>query len=147
MQIGMRIYYEKATGNVILNTGERQGSVIETTLEQDFETYKILSERVPETIGVVQLEYGRFREDFSQASGYRVNPDTEELEFSYPDLEGDPEFPQEPVYRMPLTERITAVESENAGMALELALTQARLDQAEQEQAELILSLVEGGIL
>ncbi|OBZ08936.1 hypothetical protein A8L34_22570 [Bacillus sp. FJAT-27264] len=45
------------------------------------------------------------------------------------------------------SERITSLESENAGLALELALTQARLDQTETDSAALMLLLVEGGVL
>lgn len=39
------------------------------------------------------------------------------------------------------------LQSENAGLALELAVTQARLEQAESEQAALILKLVQGGVI
>lgn len=147
MQIGRKLYYEIKTGNIILNTGERQGSVIETTREQDFETYKALKDRIPETVGLIELEYGEYAEDFAACNGYRINIETTEIEFSYPDPNAEPEQPQVPVYQTPLSVRVENVESENAGMALELAMTQSRLDLAEQEQANLLLSLVEGGIL
>lgn len=39
------------------------------------------------------------------------------------------------------------LEEENAFLAIELATTQSRLDQAESEQAALILALVQGGAL
>lgn len=64
MQIGRKIYYEKSTGNVLQDCGEREGSVVETTAEQDFESYIALSQRVPDTVGVVQLEFGKDREKF-----------------------------------------------------------------------------------
>ncbi|MEK3750075.1 hypothetical protein NYE25_17790 [Paenibacillus sp. FSL E2-8871] len=147
MDIGRKIYYDKATGTVLVDTGERSGLVVETTQEQDFEAYKALAERTPESVGVLELEYGEYREDFGRTNGYWVNPKTLEIEFSYPDPNVDPVQPQEPVFQKPLTERIKNVESESAGMALELATTQYRLDQAEQEQANLLLSLVEGGVL
>ncbi|MEK4293003.1 hypothetical protein [Paenibacillus sp. FSL R5-0914] len=147
MEIGMRIYYDIATGNIIVNTGERSGDVVETTREQDFNVYVALSDRVPETVGVMELEYGEYAQDFRECNGYKVNVKKGTLEFSYPDPNETPEQPQEPVYQVPLTERIKNVESESAGMALELATTQYRLDQAEQEQANLLLSLVEGGVL
>lgn len=148
MQIGAKIYYDKKTGTVLVNTGERTGETAhETTLEEDFEVYAALAERVPETVGCLQLEYGQYAQDFREGRSYRVNVETGELEFSYPDPNETPSEPQEPVYQPPLTDRIAAVEEENAGMALELAMTQSRLDQAEQEQANLLLSLVEGGVL
>lgn len=103
MQIGRKIYYDLTTGNVILNTGEHSGYVRETTVAEDFTKYKVLAERVPETVGCLQLEYGQYAEDFISCSGYRVNPETRELEFSYP----DPNVPdQEPVYQRPLSEQI-----------------------------------------
>lgn len=84
-KIGRKIYYDKTTGNVIPDTGEMIGAVVETTADQDFETYRALKERVRDTVGVIQLEFGQYAEDFAQCNGYRVNPETLELEFSYPD--------------------------------------------------------------
>lgn len=73
MEIGMRIYYDIATGNIIVNTGERSGDVVETTREQDFNVYVALSDRVPETVGVMELEYGEYAQDFRECNGYKVN--------------------------------------------------------------------------
>lgn len=103
MQIGRRIYYDKATGNVILDTGERSVGVVETTIEQDFQSYIVLQARVPENVGVIQLEYEQYDQDFAACNGYRVNPSTLQLEFSYPDP-SQPEQP--PVYRKPLSEEV-----------------------------------------
>ena len=64
MKIAKKIYYDLATGNVIQEIGEREGSVVETTLDQDFESYASLTERVKDTIGVIQLEYGQYRDKF-----------------------------------------------------------------------------------
>lgn len=117
MQIGRKIYYELTTGNVIVDTGERSGGVVETTSEQDFATYIALSDRNPETVGMIQLEYGQYAEDFSQCNGYRIDPVTQQVLFSYP----DPSEPEQPlVYRAPLTEQ---VEDQNRRLAdVELAL-------------------------
>jgi len=111
MQIGRRIYYDLATGNIILDTGERSGDVVETTVEQDFAAYKSLAERVPETVGMLQLEYGQYAQDFATCSGYRVDVSGDEpkLVFSYPDP-NDPEV--EPVYQKPLSEQVSQLESD-----------------------------------
>ena len=85
MNIGRRIFYEKATGNVIVDTGERSGSVVASTVEQDFEIYTALAARVPDSVGVLELTYGAYREDFAICKGYRVDPGTTMLLFSYPD--------------------------------------------------------------
>ncbi|MEK4606536.1 hypothetical protein [Geobacillus sp. FSL W8-1251] len=117
-RIGRKIYYDKATGNVILDTGEKMGAVIETTIDQDFETYQALKERVRDTVGVIQLEYGQYAQDFAECNGYRVNPETLELEFSYPDPNATE--PQEPVYQKPLTEQLK--ETQQAVVELTLLL-------------------------
>jgi hypothetical protein len=66
LQIGRKIYYELSTGNVILDTGERQGSVVETSTTDDFETYVVLSQRVPSTVGCIQLGFGDYASNFAQ---------------------------------------------------------------------------------
>ncbi|ASS76490.1 hypothetical protein CIG75_17010 [Tumebacillus algifaecis] len=73
MQIGRKIYYDKATGNVLVDTGERSGDVVETTIEQDFSSYVALAERVPATVGVLELPFGEFAENFARYP-YRVQP-------------------------------------------------------------------------
>jgi len=103
MQIGRKIYYDLATGNVIQDTGERSGSVFETTTAQDFVAYASLAERVPETVGCMQLEYGEYAQDFMECNGYRVDVsgETPSLLFSYP------ESPEQPhVFRPPLSEEV-----------------------------------------
>jgi len=112
LQIGRRIYYDKATGNVILDTGERQGAVVPTTIEQDFQTYAALAQRVPDTVGVLELQFGEYAADFAACNGYRVDVsgDTPTLVFSYPDPSA-PEAP--PVYQRSLSEQIAEVRAEN----------------------------------
>lgn len=114
MDIGAKIYFDKSTGNVILNTRDRTGDIVETTREQDFEVYVELSERVPETVEMVQLEYGAYAEDYAQG-GVITRIDLESLKplFTYPDPT-DPETPQEP--QPPLTEQVTALKTENESL-------------------------------
>jgi hypothetical protein len=110
MKIGRRIYFDKVTGNVIVNTGERQGSVLPTTIEQDIATFTALSERKRDTFDVLELPFGELAQDFAESIGYRVNVETGTLEFSYLDP-SDPEA--EPVYQKPLSEEILRLTQEN----------------------------------
>ncbi|WAH35058.1 hypothetical protein [Alicyclobacillus dauci] len=64
-QIGRKIYYELSTGNVILDTGERQGSVVETTEEQDFQMYAALQKYQQNAVGVLQLSFGDYAQNFA----------------------------------------------------------------------------------
>lgn len=122
MKIGRKIYFDKFKGNVLVDTGEMQGDVRETTQEEDFQIYKALQDRVPNTVGVIQLKYGQYAQDFAQCNGYRVNPETLELEFSYPDP-NNPE-PQEPVYQKPLTEQLEETKQAIAELTLLVAQMQ-----------------------
>jgi hypothetical protein len=113
MKIGRKIYYDKLTGNVILTTSEMQGSVVETTLEQDVSTFEELNGRIAGTFDFVQLAYGEFAHDFTECNGYRVNVETKELEFSYPDPT-QPDVP--PVYQKPLSEKVIELEERQSLM-------------------------------
>ncbi|HEY2493241.1 MAG TPA: hypothetical protein VGI33_10055 [Paenibacillus sp.] len=109
--MGRKLYYDTFTGAVLVDTCDRKGTDdVQSTIEQDFKKYKELNERVPETVGMIQLEYGQYAEEFNQSSGVRVNPETLELEFSYPDP-SEPEAP--PVFGKPLTEQVKEVEAKN----------------------------------
>lgn len=105
-EIGRKIYYDKLTGNILVDTGERCGDVIETTTEQDFQCYAALAQRVSETVGVIQLAYGEMAEDFAQSEGFRVDLSTGGLLFSYP----DPNNPAVSVERPSYEERISSLE-------------------------------------
>ena len=110
LKIGRKIYYETETGNIIIDTGERQDAVIETTMEQDITFYTALSERNKNTFDVIKYPFGAYAKDFAESTGYRVNVETKELEFSYP-VKGEPEAPQ--IFGPPLTEQIAVLKAEN----------------------------------
>lgn len=117
--IGKKIYYDINTGEVLLIMSEMGGEYRETTFEEDYNTYKVLNERLINTIGCIQLEYGQYAEDFAQCNGYRVNPETLELEFSYPDPNATE--PQEQVYQKPLTEQLKETQQAVAELTLLLS--------------------------
>lgn len=135
MVIGRKIYWDKVTGNVIVDTGQRSGSVRETTQEEDFATYKELAERVPEMVGMIQLEYGQYEQDFAQASGYRVNPQTKQLEFSYPDPNAPD--PEHPAFQKPLSEQVRELQEENTLLKAQNTALSDRADFIEDVIAEM----------
>jgi hypothetical protein len=118
-KIGRRLYFEVATGNILVDTGEKIGYVRQTTVEEDIASYKVLSERNRNTFDYIELPYGAYAEDFMECNGYRVNPETKQLEFSYPDP-NEPE-PQEPVYRKPLSEELEETKQAIAELTLLIA--------------------------
>jgi hypothetical protein len=112
-----KIYYDKTTGNVIYACSFNE-EYIDTTFDHDYETIKELHARTKESIGLIRLENGEYEEDFRQCNGYRVNPETLELEFSYPDPNATE--PQESVFVKPLTEQIEELRQENITTLLAL---------------------------
>ena len=138
MKIGKHIYYELVTGNVILETGERQGSVFPTTIEQEIANFTVLSERNRNTFDFLELPYGAHAQDFVGSNGYRVNPKTKKLEFSYP-VPGEPEAPQ--VFGPPLTEQIEELKAENTLLKAQNQAIRERTDFHEDLIADMAMMI------
>lgn len=140
--IGRKIYYELATGNVIVDTGERSGSVVATTIEQDFAAYAALAERVPETVGMIELDYGEYAQDFAECNGVRVNISGAEpaLEFSYPTG-----GPGEPVYRPPLSEEVAQLQAEKAALEVRVTVTE-EVASATSADLQALMEYIAGGM-
>ncbi|QVY62999.1 hypothetical protein [Cytobacillus gottheilii] len=117
MQIGRKVYYDKSTGNLIIDTGDRSGAVSATTFEQDVETYTSLSERNLETVDVIQLPFGAYAQDFREGRLIGVNLETKEPIFEY----HNPESPDNPIVpAKPLSVQIEDLRLESAQSNAEL---------------------------
>ncbi|WP_180287168.1 hypothetical protein [Paenibacillus sp. LK1] len=134
-KIGSRIYYDKATGNVIQEIGQRSGGVSETTPDQDFASYTSLAERVPDTVGMMQFEYDQFKLDY-EVGGVITRIDLETMEplFTFPDPT-DPEAPQEP--RPALSKQVDALIQENTLLKAQSNALSTRADFVEDVIAEM----------
>lgn len=142
--IAGRVFYDKFTGEALLYYTNDNG--ISWPVSYDLERSQTLADRVPSTVGVIEIEYGQYAQDFASCIGWRVDVSGDEpvLVFSYPDPN---DSVKPPVYQPPLSEVVTTLEEENALLTLELAQTQLRLEQEEQEQASLLLELVSKEVL
>lgn len=113
MKIGMKVYYDNQTGNVIVITPESAGVVVETTGEQDFKLYQALADKVPESVGMIQLEHGAYMLDHAEGGMIaRVDLETLEPLFDYPP-KGDEE-PQPPGEAF--TSQISKLAAENQSL-------------------------------
>lgn len=125
MPVGRKLYYELATGDVILIVPEKHGqNAINTTKEQDFQMYDVLTVRNPDAIGLIQLEYGQYSAEFQSARSVHVNLETQELQFEYPE------------YHPPLTVQVETLKGENQTL-------RAESEQLKQEDLEIKLALAE----
>jgi hypothetical protein len=114
--LGHKIYYDKLTGNVILITGEMQGDVRETTKEEDFQSFVALQQRVPETVGCVQLEYGQYADKLGLYE-FHVDPITEQMVW------GELINPDTPLSKPTLEEQVAQFKEDNLILMDALATT------------------------
>lgn len=104
-----RIFYDRITGNKLVEQGFKY-YMTPTTVEQDIASHTVLSDRNRDSFDFIEIEFDQYAQDFAECNGYRVNPETKELEFSYPDP-NEPTAP--PVYQKPLSEQIAELKAEN----------------------------------
>jgi hypothetical protein len=117
----LRAYYDKLTGNGLTWYSLISGYRI-PTFEEDYQAFRELSERNADTIGYIEFENGEYYQDFLQCNGFRVDPQTLELEFSYPDPNQGPTIvPQEPLFQKPLTEQIRDLKQQLAQVNADFA--------------------------
>lgn len=141
MKIGSKIYYDSGTGNVIQTIGERSGDVIETTREQDFAAYTTLAERLPDSVGLIELEYGDYAVDYAEGGVItRVDLETLTPLFTYPDPQ-EPETPTEP--EPALSTKVATLESESTATQAALASTYEALIHSQEETTGAQLALAD----
>lgn len=135
------IFYDKVTGEKIVDTGEWSNVNIKKTVDQQITTYKELSERNRDTFDVLELDFGAYSQDFRECNGYRVKVETKTLEFSYP----DPNSPgTEQPYQAPLSEQVKNLEATILEMPAYSAAQDERLAMQEQALLELTTTIAGG---
>lgn len=115
IKVGTRLYYDNQTGIVFFEVPEQVHYAVRDpqSVERDIEVFAVLSERNRDTFDVLELEYGAYQQEFTEASGYRVNPETKKLEFAHETGEDGPS-----VFQKPLTDQIAEVKTENESLNL-----------------------------
>lgn len=97
-QVGTKIYYLKNTGDILIETGDMQGFVNESTFDEDYENYIYLKKYDKDKIGCLKLEYGQLGQLLAdnKANSYRVDvtSNPHKLAFKWIDYETGP--PGEP---------------------------------------------------
>lgn len=141
-KIGMKVYYDLNSGNVIVITPESAGIVVETTREQDFKLYKVLDDKVSESVGMIQLEHGEYSLDRAEGGVIeRVDLETLRPLFSYPgSITQEPQFPSISFSDKvsDLTRKLFEANEQNEKLAEENTLNQIAL----MELHAMMLSLI-----
>lgn len=94
--IGKRIYYLKVDGRVILDTGEAEGWVNQTTSEDDWRIYTELSKYNKSEVDFIELQFGEFKTEFAECTSFKIDVATRKPVFEYGEKPNPPEIPQTP---------------------------------------------------
>lgn len=138
MNIGRKIYWDLLTGEILVDTGEKFGSVTTTTLEEDILRYKVLAERNPSTFDVIQLEPNQYNSDFRECISYRVNQSTRQIEFSYPNKD---ETDGDISYQPSLSTMVKEIEEKLKAKLASLEQSAMETSTTQQELLELLIDL------
>ena len=139
--IRRKIYYDTRTGGAIVEIPEQVTTinVRETTVDEDFDALLPLKSYERQYVGVLILNIGQYAQDFAESNGYRVNPETKTLEFSYPNP-SEPEVEQP--YRAPLSEEVATLKQDKQMLQLQVDALTGQTEFLEETLTELILTVV-----
>ena len=107
--VGKRIYYLKVDGRVVLDTGEAEGWVNPTTVEQDWEIYSELKKYTKESVDYIELQFGEFKTEFAEMTSYKIDIATRKPIFDYTPVPPIPDAPRKPT----IHERMDTQENTN----------------------------------
>lgn len=140
-KIGTKIYYLKSNGNVILETGDMQGYILESSFDEDYENYTELSKINKNQLGCIQLEYGELDELLKEnkANSYKVDVSSEphKLIFGWVDYESG-----EPVESPKTTEELIKEELDKINLEHSLAMAEL-IEKVEKDKVDLSAAIAE----
>ena len=136
--IPRKIYYEKNTGIVLLDTGEATAyGLRKTTKEEDFALYNELKNKNPDAVDFIELEIGQFADEFVQSESFSVDVTTKDILFLYP---------EEKLYEPSLFDKVGLLEEENQMLGMEQSEREIQQIILGQQLAEFEIRLLMGGM-
>lgn len=133
-----RLYYLISNGQVFFETRTDHIGVRTLSIEEELKTYRTLLEMNIDKIDVIEIGVNDYAQDFAESNGYRVNPETKQLQFSYP----DPNEPaKEPEYIKPLSQEVDELKRENTLLKAQNKANADRTDFHEDVLTEIILTI------
>lgn len=82
-QIKSKVYYEIATGNILTITSEMEGTIEETTKDQDMTIYPELQDKNVNDIDFIELEYGTLASIFQGCKTFKIDLESRALKCEY----------------------------------------------------------------
>lgn len=140
-EIGTKIYYLISNGNVILESGDMMGCVVETSFDEDYNNYTDLSKYAKDSIGCIKLEYGELGKLLAdhKANSFKVDVSSSphKLVFEWIDYDtGEPAAPPKTMEEL--------IKEESDKVRLEYATAIAEIvENIEKDKLELSTAIVE----
>lgn len=140
-QIGSKIYYLISNGNVILNTGDMMGCVVETSFDEDYNNYTDLNKYAKDSIGCLKLEYrelGKLLEEH-KANSFKVDVSSNPHKLVFEWIDYDTGKPGEPPKTM---EELIKEEADKVRLEYAMAIAEV-VENIEKDKLELSTAIVE----
>lgn len=141
LKLGTKIYYLISNGNVILDTGDMMGCVVETSFDEDYNNYTDLSKYAKDSIGCLKLEYGELGKLLAdhKANSFKVDVSSSPHKLVFEWIDYDTGEPAEPPKTM---EELIKEESDKVRLEYATAIAEI-VENIEKDKLELSTAIVE----
>lgn len=109
MNVGAKVYYDVATGNVLLVTSEMSGNVREMDKLEDVETHEELKNRNAEEVEFINIEYGSKDSLFNNAKSVKVDVINKKLNIEYMTIEEIDTIEKQSLGQQTIFDRINSI--------------------------------------
>ena len=140
-KIGTKIYYLKSNGNIIIESGDMMGCVVETSFDEDYNNYTDLSKYAKDSIGCLKLEYGELGKllEEHKANSFKVDISSQPHKLVFEWIDYDTGEPAKPPKTM---EELIKEESDKVRLEYATAIAEI-VENIEKDKLELSTAIVE----
>lgn len=141
LKLGTKIYYLISNGNVILDTGDMMGCVVETSFDEDYNNYILLKDYAKDSIGCIKLEYGELGKllEEHKANSFKVDVSSNPHKLVFEWIDYDTGKPGEPPKTM---EELIKEEADKVRLEYAMAIAEV-VENIEKDKLELSTAIVE----
>lgn len=141
LKLGTKIYYLISNGNVILDTGDMMGCVVETSFDEDYNNYTDLSKYAKDSISCIKLEYGELGKllEEHKANSFKVDISSQPHKLVFEWIDYDTGEPAPPPKTM---EELIKEESDKVRLEYATAIAEI-VENIEKDKLELSTAIVE----
>lgn len=141
LKLGTKIYYLISNGNVILDTGDMMGCVVETSIDEDYDNYTYLNKYAKDSIGCIKLEYGELGKllEEHKANSFKVDVSSSPHKLVFEWIDYDTGEPAPPPKTM---EELIKEEADKVRLEYAMAIAEV-VENIEKDKLELSTAIVE----